>query len=95
MTILDIEKRYGLPARIRIPVFCTGIDSSGRFFTQTEYLYRVITKKVEEGHYSQYNESTSNTEEFRCCYEKEVAEIFYNNWEYVGKPEEKTENTGE
>lgn len=88
MTVKNIEEKHGLPARIKIPVPIIVINGYGKQeLVGYEYLLRTITKKLENGDYLQYDESQPSLGEFVCCYEKEVAERYHNDWEYVGKPE--------
>lgn len=86
MNVKQIADKFGLPARIRIPLIREGVDSYGKRFRHVEYLHRTITKRLENGHYLQYDESQPWHGEFQCCFTEGVSERIHGDWEYVGKP---------
>lgn len=84
MTVKQIEDQFGLPAIIRIPLQPKlSINSFGHKTVTQDFLHRTITKRLENGHYLQYDETQPHLGEFQCCYEEETP---HNDWEYVGKP---------
>lgn len=80
----DIELRYGLPAKIRIPL--TAVSGNNLVHTGG-YLYRIITRRLENGHYMQVNPENEAFGEFQMCYTEEQDKMY--NYEYLGKPEVK------
>ena len=86
MNVKQIADSFGLPARVRIPLAKFSVDSYRRRVRHVEYTYRTITKKLENGHYLQYDESQPWHGEFQCCSTEGFSEKIQSNWEYVGKP---------
>jgi hypothetical protein len=86
MTLKQIADTYGLPARIRIPLEKHIVNQFGKSVRLIEFLHRTITKKLENGHYLQYDESQPWHGEFQCCYVESVSDKVQKNWEYAGKP---------
>jgi hypothetical protein len=87
MNVKQIADKFGLPARVRIPLVKeVGVDFYGKSFTHVEYIYRTITKKLENGHYLQYDESQPWHGEFQCCFTEGFSERIHGDWEYAGKP---------
>lgn len=75
MHIKEIEKIYGLPAKVEMP-------------TNNGPIIRIIISREDESdHYLQHDPLQPNLGYFRCCYTKGVTERFFNDWKYLGKPE--------
>lgn len=84
MTVKQIEEKFGLPASIRIPLQPKAfINAFGHKTVMQEYLYRTITKRLENGNYLQYDESQPTLGEFQCYYYEGCP---HKDWEYNGKP---------
>lgn len=84
MTILQIQQKYGLPARVRTKLY--QVDHRGKIHFMGEYLYRTITRRLENGHYMQVDEGQPQKGEFQMCYDSELAERLFSEWEFLGVP---------
>jgi len=84
MNVKEIENTFGLPARVKIPLSLS-LDQKNIYvaFRKDTFLYRTITKRLENGNYLQYDETQSHLGEFQCCYWNGTP---HNDWEYIGKP---------
>jgi hypothetical protein len=91
MTIRQIELRFGLPANVSRPL--QSPDGRGGYFNNGSYLFRTITRRLENGHYMQVDEKQPHLGEFQHCYTEGVSEKYSADWEYLGPPKAKETDT--